>query len=76
MGVCILERDYLDFIEHRLGIRRSSRLILHSLRCAACRRDLLSWPHLRRIVRRLERVTPDPGTGFAENVMDRIRCVQ
>ncbi len=75
MGGCVLERDYLDYVEGRLGILRTLQLTGHALVCGHCRRDMLAWPALRRIVRRMEHVGAGRRAGLAEDVMSRIRCV-
>ena len=76
MGLCIRECDYLDYIEHRMGMRRRIRLMMHAFRCPDCRRDLMSWPALRRLIRHVERKGAGRMTGMSRNVMERIRCAR
>jgi hypothetical protein len=75
MGGCIPEKDYLDYIEDRLDVRRGFRLILHAVQCARCRGDVMAWPGLRRVIRRSERAGSGKQAGLAEDVMARIRML-
>ena len=75
MGGCISDKDYLDYVEDRLDVVRGFRLILHAVRCARCRGDVMAWPGLRRMVRRSERAGSGKKAGLTEDVMARIRML-
>jgi hypothetical protein len=75
MGDCIPDKDYLDFIENRLEAGRGFRMILHAMRCTHCRRDILAWPGLKRLVRRSDHAGAGRKAGLTEDVMARIRAV-
>ena len=64
----------MDYVESRLPLRRRIGLMLHALRCARCRRDLVSWPAMRRMVRQSERCLGSRGHGMAAVGTGRIRC--
>ena len=68
-----LDRDYMDYVEARLSVRRRMGLLLHVLRCSRCRHDVLAWPSLRRMVRQAERCVIHPNR-MATAGTSRIRC--
>jgi hypothetical protein len=45
------------------------------MRCTRCRKDILVWPGLKRLVRRSDHAGAGRKAGLTEDVMARIRAV-